>query len=298
MVRVESKNSILEIVMLKNKKKKIFVIPFIIILLRVLFLVFRILAFKVIIYPNWLTQSSDDISEIHIYSEYLDLEITDQKMMSKLYNLCKNTKIKHLEFDMSELNADYSEGFSMVFNYNNDTSDYIRCRTKDATVLKQPENALFWTQGEVDKELLSLLLDMESSNNSQIKAEQEQIFTEVKECLEEYEKDFDKIINLAKSDKSAHKEEISGYISLTEYSLNSNNSELEEQCISLMKKTKISDITFGQGYVSFLYEENQEYVTDITYFDDNDVNEEDLLWKVVKKIKPFYFALNSSKRHI
>ena len=284
--------------MLKNKKKKIFVIPFIIILLRVLFLVFRILAFKVIIYPNWLTQSSDDISEIHIYSEYLDLEITDQKMMSKLYNLCKNTKIKHLEFDMSELNADYSEGFSMVFNYNNDTSDYIRCRTKDATVLKQPENALFWTQGEVDKELLSLLLDMESSNNSQIKAEQEQIFTEVKECLEEYEKDFDKIINLAKSDKSAHKEEISGYISLTEYSLNSNNSELEEQCISLMKKTKISDITFGQGYVSFLYEENQEYVTDITYFDDNDVNEEDLLWKVVKKIKPFYFALNSSKRHI
>ncbi len=289
MVRVESKNSILEIVMLKNKKKKIFVIPFIIILLRVLFLVFRILAFKVIIYPNWLTQSSDDISEIHIYSEYLDLEITDQKMMSKLYNLCKNTKIKHLEFDMSELNADYSEGFSMVFNYNNDTSDYIRCRTKDATVLKQPENALFWTQGEVDKELLSLLLDMESSNNSQIKAEQEQIFTEVKECLEEYEKDFDKIINLAKSDKSAHKEEISGYISLTEYSLNSNNSELEEQCISLMKKTKISDITFGQGYVSFLYEENQEYVTDITYFDDNDVNEEDLLWKVVKKIKPFYY---------
>ena len=284
--------------MLKNKKKKIFVIPFIIILLRVLFHVFRILAFKVIIYPNWLTQSSDDISEIHIYSEYLDLEITDQKMMSKLYNLCKNTKIKHLEFDMSELNADYSEGFSMVFNYNNDTSDYIRCRTKDATVLKQPENALFWTQGEVDKELLSLLLDMESSNNSQIKAEQEQIFTEVKECLEEYEKDFDKIINLAKSDKSAHKEEISGYISLTEYSLNSNNSELEEQCISLMKKTKISDITFGQGYVSFLYEENQEYVTDITYFDDNDVNEEDLLWKVVKKIKPFYFALNSSKRHI
>ena len=76
---------------------------------------------------------------------------------------------------------------------------------------------------------------------------------------------------------------------MTEYSLNSNNSELEEQCISLMKKTKISDITFGQGYVSFLYEENQEYVTDITYFDDNDVNEEDLLWKVVKKIKPFYY---------
>lgn len=275
--------------MLKNKKKKMFMIPFIIILFILLFFVIRILAFKVIIYPKWLTQPSDDISEIHIYSEYLDLEITDQETVMKLYELCRNTKIKKLEFDTSELNADYSEGFSIVFNYNNDTSDYIRCRTKDAAVLKQPENALFWTQGEANEKLLSLLLDMESSNNSQIKAEQGQIFTEVKECLEEYEKDFDKIINLAKSDKSTHKEGISGSISLTEYSLNSNNLELEEQCLSLMKKTKISEITFGQGYVSFLYEENQEYVTDIMYYDDDDVKEEDLLWKVVKKIKPFYY---------
>lgn len=264
-------------------------IPFIITLFILLFFVIRILAFKVIIYPNWLTQSLDDISEIHIYSEYLDLEITDQEMVMKLYELCKNTKIENLEFDTSEMNADRSEGFSIVFNYKNNSSDYIICRTKDAAVLKQLSNALFWTQGEANEELLSLLLDMESSNKSQIKAEQEQIFTEVKECLEEYEKDFNKIINLVKLDKSTYKEGISGSISLTEYSLNSNNSELEEQCISLMKKTKISDITFDQGYVSFLYEENQEYVTDIIYFDDDDVKEEDLLWKVVKKIKPFYY---------
>ena len=207
----------------------------------------------------------------------------------KLYNLCKDTKIKNLEFDTSHMKRDESDGFGIVFNYKNNSSDYIECRTKDAALLKQPENALFWMRGEANEELLSLLLEMENSNNSQIKAEQDRIFTEVKECLEEYEQDFNKIINLAKSDKSAHKEGVSGSISLTEYSLNSNNPELEEQCISLLKKTKISDITFGQGYVSFLYEENKEYVTDILYYDDDDKKEEDLLWKVVKKIKPFYY---------
>lgn len=275
--------------MLKNKKKKIFMIPFIITLFILLFFVIRILAFKVIIYPNWLTQSSDDISEIYVYSEYLDLEITDQEMIMKLYELCKNTKIKNLEFDTSEMNTDMSEGFSIVFNYKNNSSDYITCRTKDAAVLKQPSNALFWMRGEANEELLSLLLEMENSNNSQIKAEQEQIFTEVKEYLEEYEQDFNKIINIAKLDKSVHKEEISGSISLTENALNSNNLDLEEQCLLLMKKTKITDISFGQDYVSFMYESQPKYVTRIIYYYNDDVKEEDLLWKVVKKIKPFYY---------
>ena len=234
--------------MLKDKKKKIFMIPLIIVLLIVLLGVIAI-----IIYPKWLTQPVTNISKVNISSEFLDLEITDQKMMSKLYNLCRNTKIKNLEFDTSERNANMSDCFSIKFIYKNNSSDIIDC------------------------------------NNLLIKAEQEQVFTEVKECLEAHEKDFNKIINLRKSDKSTYKEGISGSISLTEYSLNTNNSKLKEQCLSLMKKTKISDITFGQGYVSFLYEENQEHVTDIIYFDDDDVKEKDLLWKVVKKIKPFYY---------
>ncbi len=269
--------------MLKDKKKKIFIIPLIIVLLIVLFGVIGI-----IIYPKWLTQPVTNISKVNISSEFLDLEITDQKMMSKLYNLCKNTKIKNLEFDTSERNANMSDCFSIKFIYKNNSSDIIDCKN-DGVVLKQPMNAFCWMRGEANEELLSLLLDMESSNNLQIKAEQEQVFTEVKECLEAHEKDFNKIINLRKSDKSTYKEGISGSISLTEYSLNTNNSKLKEQCLSLMKKTKISDITFGQGYVSFLYEENQEHVTDIIYFDDDDVKEKDLLWKVVKKIKPFYY---------
>ena len=80
--------------MLKDKKKKIFIIPFIIILFILLFFVIRTLAFKVIIYPNWLTQSSDDISEVYVSSEFLDLKVTDQETVMKLYELCKNTKIE------------------------------------------------------------------------------------------------------------------------------------------------------------------------------------------------------------
>lgn len=261
-----------------------------IVLLILLFFIIRTLAFKVFIYPNWLKGSLDDISEVYLCSEYRDLEITDQETVKKLYELCKNTKINNLEFfDTSELDL-YMHGLSIVFRYNDDTSDCITCRTEDAVVLKQPlTDAFFWTQGEANEELLSLLSDMENSNKSLIKAEQEQIFAEVKEYLENHEKEFNKIIHLAKSDKSIHKEGIRGSISLTENSLNSKNSELKEQCLSLMKKTKISDITFAQGYVSFLYEENQEYVTDIVYYADDDVKEEDLLWKVVKKIKPSYY---------
>ena len=58
-------------------------IPLIIVLLIVLLGVIAI-----IIYPKWLTQPVTNISKVNISSEFLDLEITDQKMMSKLYNLC------------------------------------------------------------------------------------------------------------------------------------------------------------------------------------------------------------------
>lgn len=263
-------------------------IPFIIVLLILLFFVIRILAFKVFIYPSWLTQSSDNISEIHISSELLDLKVTEQETVMKLYELCKNTKIKKLEFDTSERNADMSDYFGIDFIYKNNSSDTIICR-EDAIVLKQPSNALFWTRGEANEELLSLLLEMESSNNSYIKATQEQIFTEVKEYLEEYEQDFNKIINLAKSDKSAQKEKGSGSISLTENSLLFNNSEIEEHCISLMKDTKISGVSFGRNYVSFIYESQPEYLTSILYDYNDDNKEKESLWRVVKRIKPFYY---------
>lgn len=161
--------------MLKNKKKKIFVIPFIIILLVLLFFVIRTLAFKVIIYPNWLTQSSDNISEIHISTEFLDSKITDKEMVIKLYKLCNNTKIKNLVFDTSENNANTSDAFYIDFIYKNNSSDTIICKN-DATVLKEPANALFWTRGEADEEFLSLLLEIESSDNSYIKTDREQIF--------------------------------------------------------------------------------------------------------------------------
>lgn len=269
--------------MLKDKKKKIFIIPLIIVLLIVLFGVIGI-----IIYPKWLTQPVTNISKVNISSEFLDLEITDQKMMSKLYNLCKNTKIKNLEFDTSERNANMSDCFSIKFIYKNNSSDIIDCKN-DGVVLKQPMNAFCWMRGEANEELLSLLLDMESSNNLQIKAEQEQIFTEVKECLEAHEKDFNKIINLRKSDKSTQKKEGSGSISLTRNSLLFNNLKLEEQCLLLIKKTKISGVSFGQDYVSFIYESQPKYVIRIIYSYNDDIKEEESLEIIVKKIKPFYY---------
>lgn len=254
-----------------------------------LFFVIKILAFKVIIYPNWLTQSSNNISGVHISSEFLDLEITDQEMIMKLYNLCKDTKIKNLEFDTSHMKRDESDGFGIVFNYKNNSSDYIECRTKDAALLKQPENALFWMRGEANEELLSLLLEMENSNNSQIKAEQDRIFTEVKECLEEYEQDFNKIINLAKEDKSSQKKEGGGSISITKNSLTFNNLELEEECLSLMKKTNVLYISFSQDGVSFRYKSYPEYLTSIIYNYNDDEKKKELLGLTIKKIKPFYY---------
>lgn len=264
--------------MLKNKKKKIFMIPSIIVLLIVLFLVIR-----VIIYPNWLTQSSEEIAEVHVSSELLDLKITDQKTVMKLYKLCKNTRIKNLEFDTSEGNRDTSDGFSIVFTYKNNSSDIIKCR-KDAIVLKQPTNVLFWTRGEENEELLSLLLEIESSENSHIKTDQEQIFTEVEGYLKEYEQDFNKIISLAKANKSGR-----GSISLTRNYLKFNNPEVEEQCLSLMKKTKVSGVSFGKNYVSFIYESQPEYLTSIIYNYNDDKKEKESLWKIIKKIKPFYY---------
>ncbi|MCH5265068.1 MAG: hypothetical protein J1F02_04160 [Lachnospiraceae bacterium] len=275
--------------MLKNKKKKIFMIPVIIILLILLFFVIRILAFKVIIYPHWLTQSSDNISEVHISSEFFDSKITDQEMVIKLYKLCNNTKIKKLVFDTSESNANMSDDFSIDFIYKNNSSDTIMCKKMDATVLKEPANALFWTRGEDNEELLSLLLEIESSDNSYIKTDREQIFTDVEECLKEYEQDFDKIISLAKADKSAQKEEGSGSISLTRNSLLFSNSELEEHVISLLKKTKVSSVAFGQNYVSFVYKSQPEYLTSILYDYNDNKKEEESLGKIVKRIKPFYY---------
>lgn len=283
--------------MLKNKKKKIFMIPFIIILLIFLLFAIRTLAFKVIIYPNWLTQSPENISEIHISTEFLDSKITDQEMIIKLYKLCNNTKIKNLVFDTSEKNANMSDGFYIEFMYKNNSSDTIICK-KDATVLKQPANALFWTRGEANEEFLSSLLEIESSDDSYIKTDQEQIFTDVEECLKEYEQDFNKIISLAKADKSAQKEKGSGSISLTRNSLLFSNSELEEQVISVLKKAKVSSVAFGQNYVSFVYESQPEYSTSIIYDYNDDRKEEELLGKIVKKIKPFYYmeCLTLSKK--
>lgn len=271
-----------KIIMLKNKKKKIFMIPFIIILLILLFFVIRM------IYPNWLTQSLGNVSEIHITSEFLDLKTTDQEMIIKLYKLCNNTKIKNLEFDTSEGNRNESDDFSVQFIYKNNSSDTIDCKI-DATVLKQPPNALFWLRGEKNEELLSLLLEIESSNNPDIIADQEQIFTEAEEYLKEYEQDFNKIINLAKVNKSTQKEEGSGYISSTENYLTFNNSELEEQYLLLMKKTKISDVSFGQDCVSFDYESKPEYLISIEYIYNDDEEEKESLGYVVKRIKPFYY---------
>lgn len=126
--------------MLKNKKK-ILTIPLIIVLLIILFFIIWI-----IIYPKWLTQPLDNVSEIHITSEFLDLKTTDQKMISKLYKLCKNTKIKKMEFDTSEMNSEMSDTIDISFVYKNNSSDTIICRKKDAIIKKQPRNALFWTR--------------------------------------------------------------------------------------------------------------------------------------------------------
>ena len=163
--------------MLKDKKKKIFIIPLIIVLLIVLFGVIGI-----IIYPKWLTQPVTNISKVNISSEFLDLEITDQEMMSKLYNLCRNTKIKNLEFDTSERNANMSDCFSIKFIYKNNSSDIIDCKN-DGVVLKQPMNAFCWMRGEANEELLSLLLEIEKNGSSPIKADQKQIYIEVKKYL-------------------------------------------------------------------------------------------------------------------
>lgn len=272
--------------MLKNKKKKIVMIPLVVVLLIILFFVIRM-----IVCPGWLSQSVDNISKVHISSEFLDLESTDQEMINKLYELCDNTEIRYLEFDTSHRNANMSDGFSIDFIYKNNSSDTIDCKM-NAMVLKEPPNALFWTRGEANKELLSLLLEIELSENTQIKEEQEQIFIEAQEYLKEYEQNFDKIISLAKADKSAQKEDGSGYISLTENRLSFSNSELEEHCLLLMKKTKITDVSFGQGYVSFGYESKPSYISyiiSIVYIYNGDKEEVDLLWKVVKKIKPNYY---------
>lgn len=269
--------------MLKNKKK-ILMIPLIIVLLIILFFVIWI-----IIYPKWLTQPLDNVSEIHITSEFLDLKTTDQKMISKLYKLCNDTKIKKMEFDTSEMNSEMSDTIDISFVYKNNSSDTIICRKKDAIIKKQPRNALFWTRGDKNEELLSSLLEIENSENTQIIADQEQIFTDIEENLKEYEQDFDKIISLAKADKSAQKEEESGYISLTENALNSNNSDIEEHCLSLMKKTKISSVSFGKTHVSFDYNSNPNYLTSIEYNYKDDENEAELLGYVVKRIKPFYY---------
>lgn len=274
--------------MLKNKKKKIFATSIIMLLLILLFFLIRMFAFKVIIYPNWVEQSSDDISEVHVYSEYLDLEITDQQMVMKLYELCKNTKIKNLEFDTSEGNKEASDCFSIVFNYKNDLSDIIKCR-KDATVLKQPVDALFWIKGEDNEELLSLLLEIENSDNSDIIADQEQIFTEAEEYLKEYEQDFNKIIKLAEEDKSSQKEEGGGCISLTDNYLTFHNSKLEEHCLSLIKKTNVSYISFSKEGVTFTYKSDSEYIASIIYNYSDDAQERKTLGMVVKKIKPFYY---------
>lgn len=274
--------------MLNNKKKKICVISIIIMLLILLFFVIRMLAFRVIIYPNWLTQSSDDISEIHIYSEYLDLEVTEQERVMKLYNLCQNTKIKNLEFDTSEGNRNMSDCFSIDFIYKNNSSDTIDCKM-DATVLKQPANALFWIRGEKNEELLSLLLEIENSDNSDIIADQEQIFTEAEEYLKEYEQDFNKIIKLAKEDKLSQKEEGGGSISLTDNYLTFHNSELEERCLSLMNETNVLYISFSKDGVTFTYKSSSEYITSIIYNYNDDAQEIKTLEMVVKKIKPFYY---------
>lgn len=269
--------------MLKNKKKKIFVISLIIVLLIVLFGVI-----DMVIYPKWLTQPVTNISKVHISSEFLDLEITDQKMMSKLYNLCKNTKIKHLEFDTSESNRNMSDCFSIDFMYKNNSSDTIDCKI-DATVLKQTPNALFWLRGEANEGLLSLLLEIEKNGSLPIKADQEQTFTETKEYLKKHEQDFNKIVNLAKSDISTQKEEGSGSISLTRNSLLFNNLKLEQECLLLIKKTKISGVSFGQEYVSFIYDSHPKYVIRIIYSYNDDIKEEESLEIIVKKIKPFYY---------
>ena len=269
--------------MLKNKKKKIFMITLIIVLLIVLFWVIGM-----IIYPKWLTQPVTNISKVHISSEFLDLEITDQKTVMKLYELCKNTKIKNLEFDTSESNANMSDCFSIDFIYKNNSSDTIDCKM-DATVLKQPPNALFWLRGEKNEELLSLLLEIENSDNSDIIADQEQIFGEAEEYLKEYEQDFNKIIRLAKEDKSSQKEEEGGSISTTRNSLTFSNSELEEQCLSLMKKTNFLYISFSKDGISFRYKSDSEYITSIIYNYNDDAQESKTLEMVVKKIKPFYY---------
>ncbi len=259
-----------------------------IVLLILLFFIIRTLAFKVFIYPNWLKGSLDDISEVHLSSEHLDLEITDQETVKKLYGLCKNTKIKNLEFDTSELNS-YMYGFNIVFHYNDDTSDCIECSTKDAAVLKQPSNAFFGLRGEKNEELLSLLLEIEKNENSDIILDQEQIFTEAEEYLKEYEKDFNKIIHLAKADKSTQKEKGGGCISLTDNYLTFHNSELEEQCLSLMNKKNILYISFSKSGVTFTYKSNSEYIASVVYNYNDNAKERKTLDMFIKKIKPFYY---------
>ncbi len=268
--------------MLKSKKKKIFIILLIIVLLIVLFGGIKM------IYPKWLTESLDEISEIHLSSEFLDLKITEQKTVMKLYELCKNTEIKELEFDTSEGNMDSSDNFSIVFYYKNDLSDTIKCR-KDATVLKQSDNALFWLRGEKNEELLSLLLEIEKNDNSDIIADQEQIFIGAEKYLKEYEQDFNKIIKLAEEDKSSQKEEGGGCISLTDNYLTFHNSKLEEHCLSLIKKTNVLYISFSKEGVAFTYKSDPKYITSIIYNYSDDAQERQVLEMVVKKIKPFYY---------
>lgn len=94
---------------------------------------------------------------------------------------------------------------------------------------------------------------------------------------------------MAKSDKSTQKKEGSGSISLTRNSLLFNNLKLEEQCLLLIKKTKISGVSFGQDYVSFIYESQPKYVIRIIYSYNDDIKEEESLEIIVKKIKPFYY---------
>lgn len=240
------------------------------------------------IYPKWLTQSSDEISEVYISSEFLDIKIADQKTVTKLYELCKNTEIKKIEFDTSEGNRDSSDNFSIVFYYKNDSFDTIICR-KDATVLKQSDNALFWLCGEKNEKLLSLLVEIENNDNSDIIADQEQLFFEAEECLKEYELDFNKIIKLAEEEKLSQKEEGGGCISLTDNYLTFHNSELEEHCLSLIKKTNVLYISFSKEGVTFTYKSDPKYITSIIYNYSGNAQERQALEMVVKKIKSFYY---------
>lgn len=56
-----------------------------------------------------------------------------------------------------------------------------------------------------------------------------------------------------------------------------------------MKKTKISDVSFGQDCVSFDYELKPEYLISIEYVYNDDEEEKESLGYVVKRIKPFYY---------